>query len=742
MDVLFGSIDVRDLLPTPSLDENSPLSAPDLRLLTEHLQVRSLEIKSRVRDHVLSHRGDFSEIFSLCSDSVSRSDDLCSSIFQALEILDPPLDIEIRDLADKIRCKKKELKERRETLEVVKQISSFLERVESVKECFRNGRLVEAAVALIGLKDKIFIDESGDSSAVIFGLLKEEWVRCSDELQDVLAKMIESAVQFDIKSETLKVNSKVTMGKSENCELRIVLEALEIVGAINYGFAKVGDLIVKHVMKPVISKKLTTVFSDGLNQNNDDNYESVLKLVSSPQPQGSKDDVSVYSELIRVIKFIHKSICYGNANWMIHFGKLTWSRISELVITFFLSKDVPNDALKIAEFQSIIKYTAEFEAFLKEICFISGTDSKEEKLSLFVHNIEVHFATQKRNAILAEARNLILKCSFSLSPNNNVECAENYVELLFEKDRYIVSEAAVQLMDLVHQTLKDVCLSPIRVALEFYHTARDVLLLFKAIVPVKLEKQIDTISQEAIILHNDFIFLSQEMFALAFEYRSDFPVNVKEIAVFADIAPYFRQMAEDILQKQVQLANLSLKKAIDCANGYQNTHEMQHYTLAEFSIVQVTFILEKMHILWKPFLPMSAYKRCMCEIMDTVFSRIAYDILLLDDIAPEETLQLQRLINMTLERLSSLIDSLHDQRNENEIPSSPLPLEGTLPSLCKLRKLADILDMSLRSIIASWENKELISCGFTASEIINFIKATFMDSTLRKNCILMIGSSS
>lgn len=46
-----------------------------------------------------------------------------------------------------------------------------------------------------------------------------------------------------------------------------------------------GDLIVKHVMKPVISKKLTTVFSDGLNQNNDDNYESVLKLVSSPQPQ-------------------------------------------------------------------------------------------------------------------------------------------------------------------------------------------------------------------------------------------------------------------------------------------------------------------------------------------------------------------------------------------------------------------------------------------------------------------------
>lgn len=46
-----------------------------------------------------------------------------------------------------------------------------------------------------------------------------------------------------------------------------------------------GDLILKHVMKPIISKKLITVSSNGLNQNSDDNYESSLKLVDSPLPQ-------------------------------------------------------------------------------------------------------------------------------------------------------------------------------------------------------------------------------------------------------------------------------------------------------------------------------------------------------------------------------------------------------------------------------------------------------------------------
>lgn len=48
------------------------------------------------------------------------------------------------------------------------------------------------------------------------------------QLQEVLAKMVQSAVQFDIESRTLKINSRLTMGKSENCELRIVLEALEV----------------------------------------------------------------------------------------------------------------------------------------------------------------------------------------------------------------------------------------------------------------------------------------------------------------------------------------------------------------------------------------------------------------------------------------------------------------------------------------------------------------------------------
>ena len=63
----------------------------------------------------------------------------------------------------------------------------------------------------------------------------------------------------------------------------------------------------------------------------------------------------------------------------------------------------------MVDFQKVIKYTAEFETSLKGIKFISMTESEEERLSHFTHNVEVHFASKKRLELLAKARNILLQ---------------------------------------------------------------------------------------------------------------------------------------------------------------------------------------------------------------------------------------------------------------------------------------------------------------------------------------------
>ncbi|KAF5191499.1 Centromere/kinetochore protein zw10-like protein [Thalictrum thalictroides] len=95
----------------------------------------------------------------------------------------------------------------------------------------------------------------------------------------------------------------------------------------------------------------------------------------------------------------------------------------------------------------------------------------------------------------------------------------------------------------------------------------------------------------------------------------------------------------------------------------------------------------------------------MCTVLDSVFSRLVEDILLSDDMAAEETLQLQRLIQILLENLSSLFDSLNSihERVKLQEDVTHIPVDELIPSLSKLRKLAGRISSSFSNMKLSMQ---------------------------------------
>ncbi|KAK4745323.1 hypothetical protein SAY87_011635 [Trapa incisa] len=757
MEVLFNKINVRDLLSSADIsDPSSPLSAPDLRLLINRLESHSQSIKAQVRSYLLSHQPEFSSLFSLCSDVVSRTDDISEDFNGLMRLIsDCPIDVEISRAVSDIDKRTKEVKVKKELLGLVTTIWGLTERFRTTKEAIRSGKLKFAAQELRELKVAVRLSDSdgnqNEGEPLVYGLLKKEWHESFEEIREVLSKFVDQAIRYDPKMNGVHVKYQLGAHGTE-VKLFEVFEALDVLGLLDYGLARVADLMIKYIITRVINRGSPIAFVEELSKDSENIVEAILKIEqSSGHGVENQDSETIFSEIILVVKFTCEHICFQNAHWIHSFGRLTWPRISELIISNVLSKVMPEDAYEVSNFQKVIDSTTEFENALKDMSFISVSDSTEQRLSNFAENVEVHFAAKRKVDILAKARKMLLSCNFAIpeehirkgeigsSDSITKDPSDHIVDLLFLSDRCFVSTAASELMKLVHQTLQDVCLSSARVALELYHAARDALLLYEAIIPVKQEKQLDGINQVAVLMHNDFFYLSQEVLGLAFQYRSDFPDSLKERAVFLDLAPRFQMKAEDILQREIQVVIYNLKEAIDGADGFQNTHQVQQFQSAKFSIDQVIFILEKVRIIWEPILSSSTYYKSMGAAVQSVLSRIVKDILFLDDMAAEETLQLQKLIIMMLEGLSPLLGSLNAASREMKLlETTSSCLDDLLPSLQKVRKLAELLDMPLRSITAAWESGNLFNCGFTLAEVKDFIKAIFADSPLRKECLWRI----
>ncbi|XP_047090947.1 centromere/kinetochore protein zw10 homolog isoform X1 [Lolium rigidum] len=731
--------DVRELLLsiTADADPSTPLSAPDLRLLVDRLRLRSDRLHASALSFASSNREPLASALLRAAGSAASSASLQSALESALSPLSSSPDLsDLRSLSDRLLAARRELREREEHLAAASSVASLSARLRAARA---SANPLDAAIAAAELKH-LLVDPQGSGSEggepVVFGLLRGEWEQLVDELQVGLAKNVEECVEFAPEGGKVLVSAgpRGSSSGTRGVELRVALQALEIIDSLDYGMAKFADLMIKKILIPAISNISVTVSVNVLEKSGSSSSVSVLIIAPSEELQGYKDGSELYSRIIEVIKFVRKFICVENITWMQSFAKLAWSRISDLLITHFLSKAVPNEASKLIEFQDVIRSTSEFENTLRSMMFISP-DGKDGKLSQFVNDVEVHFAVRKRNEILVKARDILVQYDYE-NPLASDDQGDSVVDLLFQPGKCFISKSALQLMKLVHGALKDACLSSTRVAKEFCYAARDALLLYKAIVPVQLEKQLNSVSQVAAIIHNDFYHLSQEILGLAFEYRADFPRGLQKLVVFVDLAPIFSQMADGVLRRQIQLAMANLSEAIDGADGFQNTHQSQHYESARFSIEQVVFILEKIHIMWESILPWSIYRRSMFHVLGPVFSRITKDMLLIDDMAAEETLQLQGLIHLALENLSSLFLSLVENDGDKFLDHHTwVQLDESVPSLKKFRKLAELLDMSLKSITAAWESGELVNCGFTSSEVRNFIKAIFADSPLRKECL-------
>jgi centromere/kinetochore protein ZW10 len=728
-------------------EDSAPLSASDLRILSENLHTRSNQLKLHLRQILSQNYDQFHDVVDdaqhVTDGAASLADDI-TRIFQALDG-EVPFDSEICRLAVTAQELRNEQEERRAYLVALEFIARVREGLKSAERSFLDGEFVGSGTKLFEIREELelpvdWTDEDRKGEKVqAFRLLEDEWASSYSKLGNFLEELFAKAVAINVHDSELRIDFRVSCSDSKagvnvnEVQLSIILSAMNNIRVLDTRLAQTADLLFKQLVDPIVQDPGFEI----------DTKDQQGRAIISWNSSASKTDVmghaEIFAKLLQLFKFLRTNLLVDNDEWMAHLGRVIWPQLTESITANYLSKAVPIEISELANFQELAQATAEFETSLGRLGLIPDwVESRGDKLRSFSSDVEYHFAVKKKKSVMTKARDLLINSDYKSHVANQEEKTiqigddiDNVISV--QTEAFSITLTVKQLLEIVHHTLQDACKSSPVIAMELYHGARDAVLLYLAIVPVKVMEHLNSIHKVAVLCHNDCLHVAQHVLQLHFQYYSALPSNVQKIMAFVDLAPLFRKQGSEILQKQMHLITGDLMEVLDRANGFQYLEQRKNYETCSNAIGQAVHVLETVQTVWQPVLAASVYKPAFEKLVNAVVTRLINEVLAFDDISVEEGEKLRELMLAAVSSIKTLFGPATKEVDDT-VGDDPV----SVPTWRKLLRLTDLLDMSLRPITQSWESGDLHSCGFTADEVQHLVKAIFSDTPLRAECLQVI----
>lgn len=397
--------------------------------------------------------------------------------------------------------------------------------------------------------------------------------------------------------------------------------------------------------------------------------------------------------------------------------------------------------------------TSAFEEAMVEKHFLSKSIDRPLVLSDFVSNLERNYVEKRRVTILAEARRLLLDTDYHNTVTVGVDVSGDKDELLgdddglaiFQLHKSAISETASKLMTLCRRTM-DEAIAP---HIEFpesplallpptlYRASREVLDLFRAIIPATIGDEVATVPRTAAVLHNDSVFLAHHCLTLGLEYKEKFPpltdpddargTVLRQTCIFVDMVPPFRELAArsmgDMLERQqVQLYEVVGSRITLLGEALRSNESVEEWSEAETAVKAGLYHLRHLSQAWRPILSHEVFVRSIGHLSDAIFTMLIDQVMKGTDISEPASHFLSAIFGSLMQGVTDL---LHKD-----------------VEVCKnwdrFSALYRFMDMSLADINAGLS--EGVFRSVTGSELSRLIVATFDDSEKRRHLLKLLAA--
>jgi hypothetical protein len=300
------------------------------------------------------------------------------------------------------------------------------------------------------------------------------------------------------------------------------------------------------------------------------------------------------------------------------------------------------------------------------------------KLVTFCQQFEQKYVEHRRCVLLNQARDSLMNNDYHNTVVVGVDVVPEKSMAIFQLHKSSISDTASNLMTLVRQTMDESVAMPTQPELlrpALYRTAREMLSLFRAIIPASHGSEVAHVPRTAAVLHNDCIYFAHHCLTLGLEYKEQFDEEdargklLQQTCIFVDMVPLFRELADtsmgDMLDLQKhQLAEIVGSRITYLGQALQSRESLHEWSEAETALAAGSYHLRHLSQAWKPILSTQVFCRSMGYLADVLITLYWNQVTQATSISPSARHFLLGVFRKASDDLSSLMEGNFEGSNE------------------------------------------------------------------------------
>ncbi|XP_065882594.1 centromere/kinetochore protein zw10 homolog [Dysidea avara] len=456
----------------------------------------------------------------------------------------------------------------------------------------------------------------------------------------------------------------------------------------------------------------------------------------------------IFSCLLSLFHFVEGIV--SDDGWLSGIQKEVEEILPNLLIEKCLSNSVPSTVEELKSYDQVISLTENFERTLIKMKFLSADFNQ---LSNYVKNINVHFSKKQVEDVLVQARNILSRPLHDTKLTKHegvlenleavgagpVQAIDSLVEIFSEEELDTklfhfptchVSETVLEFVNLLYVTLLKCTQSSGSSAVQLFHTCRDVLDLYCAIVPSCHKTVIAEIPRVAAVHHNNCLYVAHHLLTLGHQFQCKLPPPLDSGATtFVDFIPKLQHLGEDTFLAELRKQRDITLKPLKSTGSFDNVSYEERQLQVEKSLGQSLLHVAQVSSVYQEVLPLHVYAKSTGALLDSLTVCFIEKVTYLEDISAEDSTVLHSFIQNILQKIEMI---LQVKKSNHTIDPSQV-----CNHFVKLQELGFVLSASLVDIVNNWQNG-CLSKHFAPLELRSLIKAVFQNTDHRAKLLAKI----